>query len=226
MRKQDLAPGGLQGDGSRSLVYPCSMATQGRYPKGVAKRAEILETALGLVARKGFHQTSVRDIADAVGLTQAGLLHYFESKDDLWVAILRTRDEVDAAKDPEDPDPAATFAALIRHNAEVPGLVQMFANLSAAAATDPAHPAHDYFRERYAHSRSTITAGLVRMQASGRLDAGVDPEVLASILMAVSDGMQLQWMYDESRDMGAHVEAVIALARPGNRPPTATGSPA
>ena len=202
------------------------MATLGRYPKGVAKRAEILETALALVGRQGFHQTSVRDIADAVGLTPAGLLHYFESKDDLWVAILRTRDEVDAAKDPEDPDPAATFAALIRHNAEVPGLVQMFTNLSAAAATDPQHPAHAYFRERYAHSRRTITAGLGRMQASGRLDASVDPETLASILMAVSDGMQVQWMFDGSRDMAAHVEAVIALARTGKRPPAADDSPA
>ena len=202
------------------------MATLGRYPKGVAKRAEILETALDLVARKGFHQTSVRDIAAAVGLTQAGLLHYFESKDDLWVAILRTRDEMDADKGPQDPDPAGTFASLIGHNAEVPGLVQMFANLSAAAATDPEHPAHEYFRARYQSVRATLAAGLGRMQASGRLDNTVDPEVLASILMAVSDGMQLQWMFDGSRDMGAHVDAVIALASAGNRPPVANGSPA
>jgi len=202
------------------------MATLGRYPKGVAKRAEILETALDLVARKGFHQTSVRDIAAAVGLTQAGLLHYFESKDDLWVAILRTRDEMDADKGPEDPDPAGTFASLIGHNAEVPGLVQMFANLSAAAATDPEHPAHEYFRARYQSVRATLAAGLGRMQAAGRLDNTVDPEVLASILMAVSDGMQLQWMFDDSRDMGAHVDAVIALASAGNRPPVANGSPA
>jgi AcrR family transcriptional regulator len=190
------------------------VATLGRYPKGIAKRALILETALALVARQGFHQTSVRDIADAVGLTQAGLLHYFESKDDLWVAILRKRDEIDEAKDPADPDPAGTFAGIVRHNADVPGLVQMFANLSAAAATDPEHPAHDYFRERYAHSRATIGAGLARMQASGRIDPGLDPEQLASILIAVSDGMQVQWMYDPGRDMAAHVEAVIALAAP------------
>jgi AcrR family transcriptional regulator len=200
------------------------MATLGRYPKGVAKRAEILETALALVARKGFRQTSVRDIADAVGLTPAGLLHYFESKDDLWVAILQKRDELDAAKGDTDPDPAGSFAALIGRNADVPGLVQMFSNLSAAAATDPEHPAHAYFRQRYASVRDTLTTGLARMQASGRLDPTVDPEVMASILMAVSDGMQLQWMFDDSRDMGVHVEAVIALARTGNRPPEAHGS--
>jgi AcrR family transcriptional regulator len=201
------------------------MATLGRYPKGVAKRAEILETALALVARQGFRQTSVRDIADAVGLTPAGLLHYFESKDDLWVAILRKRDEMDAAKDQNDPDPAGTFAALITRNADVPGLVQMFSNLSAAAATDPEHPAHEYFRQRYASVRATLATGLARMQGSGRLDPAVDPDVMASILMAVSDGMQLQWMFDGGRDMGAHVEAVIALARPGNRAPEADGSP-
>lgn len=201
------------------------MATLGRYPKGIAKRALILETALALVGRQGFHQTSVRDIADAVGLTQAGLLHYFESKDDLWVAIMRKRDEVDAAKDPDDPDPAGTFAAVVRHNATVPGLVQMFANLSAAAATDPDHPAHAYFRERYAHSRATIGAGLARMQAAGRIDPTLDPEQLASILMAVSDGMQVQWMFDDSRDMSAHVEAVIAMATVGTHRPEADESP-
>jgi AcrR family transcriptional regulator len=202
------------------------MATLGRYPKGVAKRAEILETALALVARQGFHQTSVRDIARAVGLTQAGLLYYFESKDDLWVAILRKRDEIDADKGPDDPDPAGTFASLVGHNADVPGLVQMFTNLSAAAATDPEHPAHEYFRERYRSVRASLAAGIGRMQASGRLDDDIDPEALASILMAVSDGMQLQWMFDDSRDMRAHVDAVIALARAGNRPPTANDSPA
>jgi len=202
------------------------MATLGRYPKGVKKRAEILDTALALVARQGFHQTSVRDIADAVELTPAGLLHYFESKDDLWVAILRKRDEMDAAKDLTDPDPVGSFAALIGRNAEVPGLVQMFSNLSAAAATDPSHPAHEYFRERYESVRATLAAGVRRMQASGRLDGTVDAEVFASIMMAVSDGMQLQWMFDDSRNMGAHVEAVIGLVRAGNRPLTTNGSPA
>ena len=40
---------------------------------------------------------SVRELADAVGLSQAGLLHYFSSKEELFTAILRKRDEVDFA---------------------------------------------------------------------------------------------------------------------------------
>jgi AcrR family transcriptional regulator len=188
------------------------MARRGAYAKGIAKRSEILEVALALVARQGFHRTSVRDIADAVGLTQAGLLHYFDSKDELWVAILRRRDEIDLSTDWDTGDMLASLAAVVRHNAEVPGLVQMFANLSAAAATDPEHPAHEYFRERYVTNRDAIASDARLMQTNGRLRADVDPEELASALLAVADGMQIQWLYDPTRDMAEHVELVTRMA--------------
>jgi AcrR family transcriptional regulator len=188
------------------------MARRGSYAKGIAKREEILTTALELVARQGFRRTSIKDIADAVDLTQAGLLHYFDSKDELWVEILRRRDEQDLAHEWNAPDPAALLAAIVRHNTEVPGLVQMFVNLSAAAATDPEHPAHEYFRNRYDNSRRTLSADFRAMQEDGRLRSDVDPEQLTSVLLAVSDGMQIQWLYDPTRDMAEHVELVARLA--------------
>jgi AcrR family transcriptional regulator len=49
---------------------------------------EILDRAAGLFARRGFAKTSVQDIADAVGLSKAGLLHHFISKDALYEAVL------------------------------------------------------------------------------------------------------------------------------------------
>ncbi|PZF53805.1 TetR family transcriptional regulator [Curtobacterium sp. MCSS17_008] len=188
------------------------MARRGSYAKGIAKREEILTVALDLVAQQGFRRTSIKDIADAVGLTQAGLLHYFDSKDDLWVEILRRRDEVDLAQEWHATDPGSLLAAIVRHNTEVPGLVQMFVNLSAAAATDPEHPAHEYFRERYERSRRDFARDFRAMQADGRLRPDVDPEQLASVLLAISDGMQIQWLYDPSRDMAEHVELVARLA--------------
>ncbi|QZQ54988.1 TetR/AcrR family transcriptional regulator [Curtobacterium sp. TC1] len=188
------------------------MARRGSYAKGIAKREEILTVALDLVASQGFRRTSIKDIADAVGLTQAGLLHYFDSKDELWVEILRRRDELDLQHDWQASDPAALLAAIVRHNAEVPGLVQMFVNLSAAAATDPEHPAHSYFQERYERSRRDLSADFRTMQQDGRLRADVDAEELTSVLLAVSDGMQIQWLFDPSRDMAQHVELVARLA--------------
>ena len=71
------------------------MARRGSYAKGVAKREEILERALEVIAREGYRGASVKELAEAVGLSQAGLLHYFDSKEELFTEILRKRDEVD-----------------------------------------------------------------------------------------------------------------------------------
>ncbi|WP_104523833.1 TetR/AcrR family transcriptional regulator [Blastococcus atacamensis] len=48
----------------------------------------ILDRAAALFARQGFAKTSVQDIADAVGLSKAGLLHHFPSKDALREAVV------------------------------------------------------------------------------------------------------------------------------------------
>ena len=48
----------------------------------------IVDRAAALFARRGFEQTSVQAVADAVGLSKAGLLHHFPSKDRLREAVL------------------------------------------------------------------------------------------------------------------------------------------
>ena len=48
----------------------------------------IVDRAAALFARHGFAQTSVQAVADAVGLSKAGLLHHFSSKQALWDAVL------------------------------------------------------------------------------------------------------------------------------------------
>lgn len=47
---------------------------------------KILDAAAALFARHGFEQTSLKSLADAVGLSKAGLLHHFPSKDALFEA--------------------------------------------------------------------------------------------------------------------------------------------
>jgi AcrR family transcriptional regulator len=48
----------------------------------------IVDRAAALFARHGFEQTSVQAVADAVGLSKAGLLHHYPSKDALRAAVL------------------------------------------------------------------------------------------------------------------------------------------
>ncbi len=54
----------------------------------------ILDRAAGLFAQRGFAKTSVQDVAAAVGLSKAGLLHHFASKDALYEAVLAHAQEV------------------------------------------------------------------------------------------------------------------------------------
>lgn len=52
------------------------------------KQAEIVAAAVRLFHEKGFHATSMQDIADAVGLQKGSLYHYIASKEDLLVVII------------------------------------------------------------------------------------------------------------------------------------------
>ena len=178
---------------------------RGSYAKGVAKREEILERALDVIARVGYRGASVKVLAEAVGLSQAGLLHYFDSKEELFTEILRKRDEVDAqAFEGLNETPMEGFFAVIRHNSEVPGLVQLYAQVSTEAG-DPDHPAHEFFVERYEQFRAMFSQLLRDEQAAGRIDPGIDPERLANLFLAAADGLQTQWMLDPSIDMAEHV---------------------
>ncbi|KAA9108127.1 TetR/AcrR family transcriptional regulator [Microbacterium rhizomatis] len=205
------------------------MAQRGSYAKGVAKREEILEAALDVVAREGYRGASVKEIADAVGLSQAGLLHYFDSKEELFTEILRKRDEVDSAHYLPTAVEAASpgilregYVRVIRHNSEVPGLVQLFSRLAVDGA-DPEHPAHAYFLNRGSALRESFTGELARQQAAGLLTDRIDADTLARIFQAVADGLQVQWMLDPEVDMPAIVDALFdaltpAAASPGAAP--------
>ncbi|MGQ2913648.1 TetR/AcrR family transcriptional regulator [Microbacterium kunmingense] len=192
---------------------------RGSYAKGVAKREEILQTALDVIAREGFRGASVKELADAVGLSQAGLLHYFGSKEELFTEILRKRDELDAAsfrlQDAElEPvafeDVRAGYVNIVRHNSDVPGVVQLFARLSVDAV-DPQHPAHDFFVERGRQLRGVFGLAIARAQTDGRISSEVEPETVARILQAVADGLQVQWMLEPDLDMAATVDALLTL---------------
>ncbi|WP_029432585.1 TetR/AcrR family transcriptional regulator [Blastococcus sp. URHD0036] len=54
----------------------------------------ILDRAAALFARRGFAKTSVQDVAVAVGLSKAGLLHHFPSKDVLYAAVLAHAEDI------------------------------------------------------------------------------------------------------------------------------------
>ena len=59
----------------------------GSYSKGIARRQEILDRAIGVFRERGADGTSLRRIAGAIGVSHGALLHYFSSREELLVAV-------------------------------------------------------------------------------------------------------------------------------------------
>ena len=55
-----------------------------------ARREQLLDVALTTFARAGYHETSMNDVADAAGVTKPVLYQHFESKRELYQALLDT----------------------------------------------------------------------------------------------------------------------------------------
>jgi len=51
------------------------------------KRRQLIEAAIRLFADKGYHATSIQEIADSVGIAKGSLYSYFQSKEDLLLSI-------------------------------------------------------------------------------------------------------------------------------------------
>ncbi|MFT4214368.1 MAG: TetR/AcrR family transcriptional regulator [Microbacterium sp.] len=183
------------------------MSARGPYAKGLARRAEILAVALQVVAENGVSRTYVNEVADRVGLTHTGLMHYFSSREELFEEIIRARDENDRERFTTRAHGIEGYFAVIEHNQRVPGLVQLYTEFAADAA-HPGHPSHEFFLERYAYLRDALVRDVAQAQADGIMGAAVDAVEVADLLMAVADGLQLQWLLDQRIDMAGRLRAL------------------
>lgn len=197
---------------------------RGPYRKSAERRAEILRAALEAYATSDAGGPTLRSIAQRLDLTESALLYHFGSRDDLFWAIIRARDDADRLRSDDQTLDAEDFhrlGELIAHNASTPGLVKLFLE-QAVAAVSATHPAHDYMRERYARFAAGLARGL--QNAKGLSQERAD--WLARILIAASDGLQIQWLLDPAidmqRDLGQLVELALAAGTDGTGTSTST----
>ena len=186
------------------------------------RRHQILEITSSLIAERGFWGLSMQDVADRCGLTVPGVLRHVGSKTGLLVAVLAHRDLEDARSlraelgvgenevpdewsegGPDGVDLRQLCLATMRRNAEQPEIVRLFAVLGAESLT-PSHPAHDYFAKRQRQALSAFTNLAKRITDR--------PETLARHIVAVMDGLQIQWLRSpETVDLVGEWESAAVL---------------
>lgn len=202
-----------------TLSGPGDSEDESGYAAGRRRRAQILADAMQLFARSGYGDTSLRDIAQAVGVSKSTLLHHYPTKEALLGAVLTERDKAirvqgEATEARRAADLLRGMPAGARRNAtDEPGLIEVYAVLSCEAVPS-SHPAHAYFENRFARSVDYFAEVFRLAQVDGDLPAHRDPEREAIWLIALWDGLQYQWLYDRNAvdiaaQLHAHLEDVL-----------------
>ena len=196
------------------------MATQGRgrrgpYAKTEVRRAEIAAACLALVVQRGHQEVTVPEVAERAGVTEATVTYHFPTKDHLFIAALEQADLDDGLPAHFDTltDITQHLRLIIQAPAGHPNRLRLF-TVEMANATDPDHPAHSWLLQRSQTVRQVFADMLRHLQAHGEAHPDIEPERFARQLIAVWDGLQIQWLAQPDFDLATEViETFHFLAR-------------
>ena len=94
--------------------------------KGEDRRQRIMAATQRLLMRNGLRGTTLAQIAREAGISSAGLLHHFESKEQLFHAVLDARDAYDEANAIRGTDILSRLEGVAERFERAPDLVGMF----------------------------------------------------------------------------------------------------
>ena len=190
-------------------------------PSTAQRRQEILTAAAEVFGQRGSARGTLEEIAEKVGMTRAGVLHHFGSKNNLLLqtVIFRDTEDVEEYQSGHMPEGTDTFRHLIktaRLNAARPGIVKAFVTLTADATTEDS-PGNAYFVERYRNLRRELKDALLIMASERGKTIDEDTATLVAMtILAIMDGLQLQWVLDPERvDLAKETERAIKLVLAG-----------
>ena len=184
---------------------------RGPYAKSARRRAEIVASATSVFSARGYRGGSLREIAKQLDLSLTSVVHHFPSKSALLVAVLENADSAHADSfqaDTRKEGVAHAVLQFVRRNIERPEMLRLLA-LMAAESSAPDHPAHEWFRDRYELTIGALASAVHRDQGEGRVSNARDPKGIAESLVALWDGLQLQWLIDPRRDLVAAMTAAL-----------------
>jgi AcrR family transcriptional regulator len=182
------------------------------------RRQQIIDAAYRCFSRKGFHQTTMREIYAEAGLSPGAIYHYFASKQDIIEASFifdyqRSRPIFERLA--SEPDPVAAIDQLIDF---------FYTGLESAAALGAdrvniqgwgealVNPRLNAPLREFIHDFQELVVGLIqRGQADGRIDPGINPEAAGGVILSSFLGLYLQKALIQDLDVGRFKNVVLAL---------------
>jgi AcrR family transcriptional regulator len=170
----------------------------------ISHRDQLLEGAIQCLRTKGYARTTARDIANAANGNLASIGYHFGSKEALlneaimraceeWTARLGEAAFASGSDSPLDQMGASWVAMLDSFEELRPVLIGLVEAVGQSAWSE------DLRRELAAHYKTSREQVATMVRASlgeGDADAETNANVVASFLIAVCDGLVLQWLLD------------------------------
>jgi TetR/AcrR family fatty acid metabolism transcriptional regulator len=173
----------------------------------VDKRRLILDAAVRVFARQGFHTCRVSDIADEAGVAYGLVYHYFQSKDEVldtlflerWDVMLEAISEVDAREAPAREKLHAIASFIVDSYRHDPDLMKVII-VEVTRAANSFGAAHlGKITEAYAQIRDIVE----QAQRSGEFRTTVTPEFAAMAFYGAIEQVLTGWIFgllDEGED--------------------------
>lgn len=166
------------------------------------RRQRLLDAAWRCAGRKGYRDMTVDDVCAEAQVSKGSFYLYFETKQDLLLALLDDdaalvdrRMEGLEALDVSQAERVRRFARWMLQRGSDAGRAQVRADLWAAALTD------DVVRRRFSeviqHRRGRLRTWIEAEVAADEL-VDIAPNALASVLLALEDGLLLHAAIDGS----------------------------
>jgi AcrR family transcriptional regulator len=189
--------------------------SRGRYPKGVLRRQQILDRTIEVFADLGMEGTSLRAIGEAIGVTHAALRRYFETREELFLEVLREKDRQALIEAHETGVGVTGFGPLAAQYARrAPGLMALRQTMVARALEPGNEYSRTFFHERYDLIRKDALMILTAAREAGTVRSDIPLQTAAAVLIAAMDGLSTQWLIDPDVDMYAGMALLEDLLAP------------
>jgi AcrR family transcriptional regulator len=163
-------------------------------------------------ATSGFHATTFKEIARRAGVSERGLPYHFHTKEALLEAVIKDHHQWRSAVvlAASGLGAFAAVLAVVEADAQMPDVVGL-QSILIGEATARDHPAHDHYRVRYADLRIYLSRAFAAALSEGEATSELEADDLAAGLIALLDGLQMQWLYDrDAVRVGRTVDGYLA----------------
>jgi AcrR family transcriptional regulator len=179
------------------------------------KRRLILDAAVRVFARQGFHTCRVSDIADEAGVAYGLVYHYFSSKEQIldtlflerWDVMLTAIAEADESQRPPDEKLLAIAGFIVDSYRHDPELMKVIIVEVTRAANTFGRTHLEKIRDAY----SGIAAIVAKAQADGRFRTEITPEFAAQAFYGSVEQVLTGWIFDSADVDDAELERAKTL---------------